>query len=78
MQHGDMMVCNMVRQTFFPTNFKAILSIPLRSHLPRDRLVWVLTPDGSYTVKSTYKIAVAKSKEACKEGPSNGEKLKSF
>ena len=51
----------LVRQTFIPTNVEVILSIPLSSRLPRDRLVWALTPKGSFTVKSVYKIAVVKS-----------------
>ena len=50
---------DMVRQLFSSTNATSILGIPLSSRLPRDRLVWVYTLKGCFTVKSAYKVAMA-------------------
>lgn len=37
--------------------YMAILSIPLSSQLPKDRLVWAYTwPKGNFTVRSSYKV----------------------
>lgn len=48
---------DMIQQFFAPHDAKAILSIPLSLRLPRDRLVWAYTPEGTFLVKSTYKLA---------------------
>ena len=49
----------MIRQYFSSVDASAILSIPLGSRLPADRLVWAYNPKGLFTVKSAYKVAFA-------------------
>ena len=68
----------LVRLVFIPANVLSILSIPLSVCMPQDRLVWAFTPKGSFTVRSAYKIAMAKSIETRMEGTWNGENHISF
>lgn len=49
---------DLVRKVFLHPNVESILSVPLCSCLPQDRLVWAYTPKGKFTVCSVYKIAL--------------------
>ena len=49
---------------FLPNEAKLIKSIPLSSRLPEDKLVWVATPNGLFTVWSAYRLAMKKSRQA--------------
>ena len=37
---------------------ESILSIPISSKLPGDRLIWAGTNNGGFTVQSAYKVAI--------------------
>ena len=50
---------DLVRELFINFEAENILSIPLSICLPRDKLVWVATPNGFFTVKSAHWIAMA-------------------
>ena len=45
-----------MKQIFIPTDAQAILSILLSARLLEDKLVWVYTPKGKFTVSSAYKL----------------------
>lgn len=49
----------LINQLFLPTNATSILSIPLSSHKPRDKLVWAYTPKGNFTMNSAHKVAIS-------------------
>ena len=38
-----------------------IKSIPLSSRLPEDKLIWALSPNGQFSVRSAYSLAVSLS-----------------
>lgn len=44
--------------TFEPTNAALILTLPLSDRSARDRRVWSPDPNGLFTVKSAYKVAL--------------------
>ena len=48
---------DIIHEVFLPYNVEAILSIPLSSSLPTDRLIWAYTPSGWFTVSSAYYVA---------------------
>ena len=48
----------LVKDTFLPHEAKAILSIPLSPLNQADSLVWGKTPNGCFSVKSAYRVAV--------------------
>ncbi|KAL0011083.1 hypothetical protein SO802_006191 [Lithocarpus litseifolius] len=47
-----------VKHVFLQHEADAILSIPLSQYLPEDKLVWVGTQNGMFTVLSAYKLAM--------------------
>nr|POE94059.1 hypothetical protein CFP56_34282 [Quercus suber] len=61
----------MVHQFFSPDDALAIMSIPLSSRLPRDRLVWTYTPKGNFTIRSTYKVTLSLATTSLGEASSN-------
>ena len=67
---------DLVRQVFLQPDVQSILSIPLSSCLPRDRLVWAYTPKGKFTVRSVYKISLDKAMNSGVGEPSNGDTSK--
>ena len=69
---------NLVRQVFPPPDVQSILSIPLSSCLPRDRLVWAYTPKGKFTVRSAYKTALDEAMNSGVGEPSNGDTHRKF
>lgn len=56
---------------FSPDDAFAIMSIPLSSRLPRDRLVWAYTPKWNFTVRSAYKVALSLATTSSGEASSN-------
>ena len=49
----------MVERLFLPHEAFVILGIPLNNRLPPDNISWGLTPNGSFSTKSSYKMIVA-------------------
>ena len=48
---------NMIREVFLEHEADSILSIPLSTTLPADRLVWTTNANGKFNVKSAYHLA---------------------
>ena len=44
---------------FLPREAAIIYGIPLSTKLPSDRIIWGLTPSGTFTTKSAYKLLVS-------------------
>ena len=49
---------DLVRSIFLPFEVETILSIPISSMNSTDSQVWAKTPNGIFSVKSAYKVAV--------------------
>ena len=45
-------------QIFLPVDADTILGIPLSIRLPGDRIIWVETNNGCFTIRSAYKVAM--------------------
>ena len=56
-EHGCW-TADLVRELFINFEVETILSIPLSISMPLDRLVWAATPNGEFTVKSAYWLAM--------------------
>nr|POE48570.1 hypothetical protein CFP56_65389 [Quercus suber] len=56
----------------------SILSIPLSSCLPHNRLVWAYTPKGRFTIRSAYKLVVIEFLVESMAGSSNADTHKTF
>ena len=61
----------MVCQFLSPDDALAIMSIPLSSQLPRDRLVWAYIPKGNFTIPSTYKVTLSLATTSIGKASSN-------
>ena len=61
----------MVCQFLSPNDALAIMSIPLSSQLPRDRLVWAYIPKGNFTIPNTYKVTLSLATTSIGEASSN-------
>ena len=48
-----------VQRLFLPHEAATICGIPLSTRLPQDRIIWGLTPSGTFTTKSAYKLLVS-------------------
>lgn len=46
---------NMVNEIFWPNEVATILSLPISQRNEEDKMVWGLTPKGTFTVSSAYK-----------------------
>ena len=57
----------MVKQGFAPDDAKVVLSIPLSSRLPVDRLIWAYTPKGNFTMRSAYRVVLLSSTNLSRE-----------
>lgn len=68
----------MIHRFFSPDDTKAILSIPLSTKLPGDRLVWAYTPKGNFIVRRAYRLVVASRIGNTFGGASNEENGKIF
>uniref|UniRef100_A0A2N9G3K6 Reverse transcriptase domain-containing protein n=1 Tax=Fagus sylvatica TaxID=28930 RepID=A0A2N9G3K6_FAGSY len=62
--HGSSSVWNSVqiRQLFLSYDSEAILRIPLSTRSPLDKLIWHETRDGTYSVRSGYKLLLKESR----------------
>ena len=49
---------SLVRSLFVPFEAESILSIPISSMKPADSQIWAKTPNGLFSVKSAYRVAV--------------------
>ena len=43
---------------FYPHEADVIKSLPLSSRLPQYELIWVVSPNGSFSVRSAYMLVV--------------------
>ena len=70
----------MIHHFFFfsSDDAKAILSIPLSTKLPSDRLVWAYTPRGNFIVRKAYRLAMGSGIGNTFGGASNEENGKIF
>lgn len=63
-----------VRECFVEDDANIILATPLSQRRPPDKLVWSATPNGKYTVKSAYHLAVTKLSKRGIDLPSTSTK----
>ena len=63
---------------FLPHEADVIKGIPLNSHLPVDKLIWAETPNGKFSVRSAYGVAVRLSKSDNKGISSDRSQLRLF
>lgn len=49
-----------VRECFEEEDAEAILTIPLSERRPPDKLIWRVTKNGKFTVRSAYHLAISK------------------
>ena len=47
---------NVIDALFMPFEVEVIKGIPLSSCLPPDKLIWVETPNGKFSVRSAYGV----------------------
>nr|POE61761.1 hypothetical protein CFP56_75757 [Quercus suber] len=66
------------QSTLMPKDVESALSIALSPTLPEDCLIWALTPSRKFTVKSTYRIALAERPRHRAEESSNATCMKEF
>ena len=73
---------DLVNSNFVAHEAKVILSIPVSTTLPKDSQVWARTRNGSFIVRSAYKVAINLIKEGKKQvvlgESSNRSKMKEF
>ena len=48
-----------IKHLFLPHEATTICGIPLSTRLPSNRIIWGLTPSGTFTTKSAYKLLVS-------------------
>ena len=48
-----------IQRLFLPHEATTICGIPLSTRLPPNRIIWGLTPSGTFTTKSAYKLLVS-------------------
>ena len=68
---------DLVRELFLNFEADIILSIPLSTCMPRDKLVWAATPNGKFTMKSAYWLALVmkRAENESTSGPSGQQQL---
>lgn len=64
-----------IDKNFFPSEANCIKSIPVSFQASEDLLIWPFSPDGSYTVRSAYRLLATASHDAL-PGTSNPDGLK--
>ena len=71
---------DLVRELFLNFEADIILSIPLSTRMPRDKVVWVATPNSKFTVKSAYWLALDMNiaENESTSGPSGQQLWRSF
>ncbi|KAL0003498.1 hypothetical protein SO802_017279 [Lithocarpus litseifolius] len=63
---------------FLPHEADTIKCIPLSTHLPPDKLIWAATTNGSFSVRSAYKLAMELSRSDNAGSSSDGSGLRIF
>ena len=63
---------------FLPHEADTIKGIPLSNHLPPDKLIWVATTDGLFSVRSAYRLAMESSWSDNAESSSGSSRIRSF
>ena len=63
---------------FLPHEAELIKSIPLSSCLPEDTIVWAATPNGLFTVRSAYRLAMEESRSSNRASSSDPSKTRRF
>ena len=48
----------MIDALFLPHEADTIKSIPLSTHLPPNKLIWAVTTNGLFSVRSAYRLAM--------------------
>ncbi|KAL0014901.1 hypothetical protein SO802_001970 [Lithocarpus litseifolius] len=64
---------SLLKQIFLPGDVHTILSIPLGSFKPRDRLIWAYTPRGLFIVNIAYKLALSMNHSLATTESSDGD-----
>ena len=67
-----------VKRFFFPHEADLIASIALSSHLPEDKMVWALTSNGKFSVRSAYHLAMEMAAKGENGSVSDGSQLRKF
>lgn len=67
-----------VTTLFLPHEADVIRSIPISVHLLEDKLIWALSPNGSFSVRSAYYGALKLSRTGNYGSCSKGSKVKWF
>mgnify|MGYP003766641319 CR=1 FL=1 len=63
---------------FLPHEAELIKSIPLSSRLPEDKLIWALSPNGQFSVRSTYSLAMSISQAVGRGASSDAGLVRRF
>ena len=63
---------------FLPHEAELIKSIPLSSCLPEDTIVWAATPNGLFTVRSAYRLAMEEVRSSNRGSSSDPSKIRRF
>ena len=68
---------DLVRELFLNFEADIILSIPLSTRMPRDKLVWAATPNGKFMAKSAYWLVLdmKRAENESTSGPSGQQQL---
>ena len=67
-----------IEAIFLPHEAELIKSIPLSIRLPEDKLVWAATPNGLFSVRSAYRLAVVGSRPNNRGASSDNSKNRRF
>ena len=69
---------SVVDSIFMPHEAEAVKSIPLSVCSPQNKLVWVETANGKFTIKSAYNLAVRISSSSIRGNVSDCSLLRRF
>lgn len=68
----------LVKHIFLPDDARTILGIPRSSKRNRDRMIWVYTPKGTFTMNRAYKVALSLAHSKTIEGTSDANSHSQF
>ena len=63
---------------FLPYEAELIKSIPISLQLPEDKLIWALTSNGVFSVRSAYRLAMDQARTERNGSSSNNSKIRKF